>query len=159
VYKDLWSRANESGNAVLARGYLKQAIDAYARGFEADWRDAFPGINAVTLLDIEGSRESQAEKEELLPVVRFAVKQRMKRRNPDYWDYATLLELAVIASDEQDAADRLADALAHVREPKWEPESTANNLELIRAAREKRGTAEPWLRDVIGALKSAAGGH
>ena len=159
VYKDLWARAVESGNGVLARGYLKQAIDAYKRGFDADWRDGFPGINAVTLLDIEGSAESQAQKEELLPVVRFAVRQRLKGGNPDYWDYATLLELAVLAGDEQEAGERLSDALAHVREPKWEPESTANNLLLIRAAREKRGTAQPWLADVIGALKSAADGH
>ena len=156
VYKDLWAGAAESGKGVLARGYLKQAIDAYKRGFEADWRDAFPGINAVTLLDIEGSEESQTQKQELLPLVRFAVQQRLKGGNPDYWDYATLLELAVLASDEQDASERLSDALAHVREPKWEPESTANNLELIRAAREKRGTAQPWLRDVIAALKAAA---
>jgi hypothetical protein len=93
----------------------------------------------------------------LLPVVRFAVQQRLKGGAPDYWDYATLLELAVLASDEQEAGERLSDALAHVREPKWEPESTANNLELIRAAREKRGNAQPWLADVIGALKAAAG--
>jgi len=158
VYKDLWAGAVEAGNNVLARGYLKQAIEAYKRGFETDWRDAFPGINAVTLLDIEGSAESQAQKQELLPVVRFAVQQRLRGGNPDYWDYATLLELAVLASDEQEAGERLSDALAHIREPKWEPESTANNLELIRAARERRGGAQPWLRDVIGALKSAAGG-
>jgi tetratricopeptide (TPR) repeat protein len=157
VYKDLWAGAVGSGKGVLARGYLKQAIEAYKRGFEADWRDAFPGINAVTLLDIEGSAESQAQKQELLPIVRFAVQQRLKGGNPDYWDYATLLEVAVLASDEQEAGERLSDALAHVREPKWEPESTANNLELIRAAREKRGTVQPWLADVIGALKSAAG--
>lgn len=154
VYKDLWARANQSGNAVLARGYLKQAIDAYRRGFETDWRDAFPGINAVTLLDIEGSAQSEAQKEQMLPVVQFAVEQRLKG-SPDYWDYATLLELAVLAGDEQEAGERLADALAHVQEPKWQPETTANNLELIRAAREKRGIAQAWLADVIAALKTA----
>jgi tetratricopeptide (TPR) repeat protein len=155
VYKDLWSRANASGNAFLAQGYLKQAIDSYRRGFEADWRDAFPGINTVTLLDIEGSAESQAAKQKLLPIVGFAVEQRLKGGNPDYWDYATLLELAVLGSDEQEAAARLSDALAHVREPAFEPESTANNLELIRQAREKRGASQPWLADVIAALKGA----
>jgi hypothetical protein len=156
VYKDLWARANASGNAFLAQGYLKQAIDSYRRGFEADWRDAFPGINTVTLLDIEGSAESQSAKQQLLPIVRFAVEQRLKAGNPDYWDYATLLELAVLASDEQAAAARLSDALAHVREPAFEPESTANNLELIRGAREKRGTSQSWLADAIAALKAAA---
>jgi tetratricopeptide (TPR) repeat protein len=156
VYKDLWARANASGNALLAQGYLKQAIDSYRRGFEADWRDAFPGVNTVTLLDIEGSSESQAAKQQLLPIVRFAVEQRLKAGNPDYWDYATLLELAVLAADEQEAGARLSDALAHIREPAFEPESTANNLELIRGAREKRGSSQPWLADAIAALKGAA---
>jgi tetratricopeptide repeat protein len=47
VYKDRWEAATKSGNAVLARGVLDKAIDAYLKGFETDWRDAFPGINAT----------------------------------------------------------------------------------------------------------------
>jgi len=56
----------------------------------------------------------------------------------DGWDYATRLELAVLAKDEAAANQALASALARVRE-NWEPESTANNLKLIRGAREHRG--------------------
>lgn len=156
VYKDLWAGAASSGNQFLARGYLKQAIEAYRRGFETDWRDAFPGINAVTLLDIEGSPESQAKKQELIPIVRFAVQQRIRGGNCDYWDCATLLELAVLASNADEAATDLSDALARVREPKFEPKTTANNIRLIQSARKQRGSAEPWLDDIIGALEARA---
>ena len=50
---------------------------------------------------------------EILPVVRYAALQKAKR-NADYWDHATLLELAVIGRDPDDAEDRLADALASI---------------------------------------------
>ena len=52
----------------------------------------------------------------------------------DYWDHATLLELAVLARDQDAAADHAASALAIVREP-WEPATTARNLRLIREMR------------------------
>ncbi len=51
VYKDRWE-AERDGSELLAEGHLDQAIDAYRRGFEADWRDAYPGVNAVTLMEI-----------------------------------------------------------------------------------------------------------
>ena len=64
-------------------------------------------------------------------------------RGTDYWDYATRLELAVLAADQPRAADALGHALASVREP-WEPETTARNLRLIREARERRDAPLPW---------------
>lgn len=145
VYKDRWLTAKESGSGVLARGFLERAIDAYTKGFEADWRDAYPGINAVTLLEIRDPADARIQK--ILPVVRYAVERRVARGEPDYWDYATLLELAVIARDENAASDALTSALAAVREP-WEPESTANNLRMIREARDERGETLPWTEEV-----------
>jgi hypothetical protein len=155
VYKDLWVEAVKAGNRSMATGYLDRAVDSYVRGFELDWRDAYPGINAVTLLDIKGDPSSLAEKDELLPVVRFAVRQRLRSSKPDYWDHATLLELAVLASDERAADRALAAALISVREP-WEPESTANNLSLIADAREDRDVDTSWLRQVIDELNARA---
>jgi len=146
-------KADESNNDSLAQGYLRTAIDSYVRGFEADWRDAYPGINAVTLLDIQGSPISENHKAELLPVLTFAVKQRFKFSKADYWDYATLLELAVLRSDEEGARRTLSDALSHIRE-EWEPKSTANNLALIHNARKKRGLNQAWLDDIISTLRS-----
>ncbi len=154
VAKDLWSDT-KSGNEFLAAGYLDQAIANYVKGFEADWRDAYPGINAVTLLDIKGDERAQKQKAELLPVVLYAVTQRLKSGRPDYWDHATLLELAVLDSSWEKARVHLADALAAVREP-WEPLSTANNLNLIKDARQKRGVVGAELDQIIAALQSRA---
>ena len=52
VYKDRWEAERERLACCGREGHLDQAIDAYRRGFEADWRDAYPGINAVTLMEI-----------------------------------------------------------------------------------------------------------
>lgn len=148
VYKDKWIEARQAGREAQAKGYLRQAIDAYVQGFETDWRDAYPGINAVTLLDIQGNDASLKMKNEMLPVVRYAVTQRLKSSQPDYWDYATLLELAVIDQDQPAASEHLSAALAAVREP-WEPKTTRNNLTMIRDAHRDRGLDEPWLDRII----------
>ena len=155
VYKDLWADSVRDGDELLADGYLDSAIDAYVRGFEADSRDAYPGVNAVTLLDVKGDPKSVALKDELLPVVRFAVRQRVKYRKPDYWDHATALELDVLENSEDQANQNLRKALPCVRES-WEPGTTANNLKLIRDARVKRGLSQPWVEAVSAALEKRA---
>lgn len=153
IYKDLYVKAAESGDVGLAEDHMRKAIDYYVRGFEADWRDAYPGINALTLLDILGTPDAERKKAELLPVVMFAVEQRIKSGQPDYFDYATLLELAVLKSAEGESRSRLSDALLRVRE-KWEPKTTANNLSMIATARKTRGVEQPWLDAVISSLRS-----
>ena len=151
IYKDRWVGARAAGDNPRASGFLSRAIDAYVKGFEADWRDAYPGINAVTLLDIQGTEPALTRKEELLPVVRYAVKRRIQGSRPDYWDYATQLELAVLANDEAATSEALSWATSAIREA-WEPLTTANNLRLIQEARKERGVAESWLEQVIAAL-------
>ena len=148
--------ARRQGQERMALGFLDKAIDAYARGFECDWRDSYPGINAVTLLEIRGDDESLRRKNELLPVVRFAVAQRLKGSKPIYWDFATLLELSVLDNNEKDSFKALSDALAAVRE-NWEPQTTALNLKSIRDARRSRGIAQPWLDEAIQALEQRGG--
>ncbi len=145
VYKDRWEVALTQGNNILARGLLDKAIDAYLKGFEADWRDAFPGVNAVTLMELKDP--SDRRQEQLIPVVRYAAERKIASGKPDYWDYATLLELAVLARDKQKAMDALAHSLAAIREI-WEPETTARNLRLIREARERRGEGVPWTMEI-----------
>lgn len=156
IYKDLWDETRNS-EPRTARGHLNKAIEAYLRGFEADARDAYPGINAVTLLDIRGESEGKVQRDRLLPVVRFAVERRLEGKAPDYWDHATLLELAVLESDRDAADHHLDDALAAVREP-WEPKTTARNLDLIRQARAVRGEEVGWIDDFIQALNEKIGG-
>ena len=132
VYKDRWDAALRAGKVMLAQGFLEQAIDAYLRGFQADWRDAYPGINALTLMELCDPPDDRSR--EILPVVRYSVTRRLTSGNPNYWDHATSLELAALGRDEAAAADALAAALAAVREV-WEPETTARNLGFIRARR------------------------
>ena len=95
IYKDRWDLAKKEG-LPEARALLKSAIDTYLAGFEADWRDAYPGINAVTLMEMMPKPDPRQA--EILPVVRYSAA-RKAAKNPDYWDHATLLELAVLARD------------------------------------------------------------
>lgn len=152
VHKDRWEDALKKGQPAVARGYLRKAIQSYLAGFEADWRDAYPGINAVTLMEMDDPVDPRQA--ELLPVVRYAVKRRLATNAPDYWDHATNLELSVLAGDTQASEDALGDALAAVRE-KWEPETTARNLRLIREVREKRGIDVAWIADLEAELEKA----
>jgi len=135
VYKDRWNAAFRAGKASLAQGFLDEAIDAYLRGFEADWRDAYPGINALTLMEIRDPHDERSR--EILPVVKYSVTRRLASGNPNYWDHATLLELEVLGGDEAAAADAEGATLTTVREV-WEPDTTSQNLRLIREARALR---------------------
>ncbi len=155
VYKDQWEAAKKAGQDFAARGFLKRAIATYRAGFEADWRDPYPGINAVTLMEMED--KPGAELEQMLPVVRYAAQQRVRKDDKgggDYWDHATLLELAVLARDEDAAVDHAANALAVVREP-WEPATTARNLRLICEKRQSRGEDVAWIVEIERALAQA----
>jgi hypothetical protein len=152
VYKDRWEAARD-GSILKAHGHLDQAIGAYRSGFEADWRDAYPGINAVTLMEIRdpGGTEQQS----LVPVVRYANRRRIDGGAPDYWDHATRLELGVIGHDRDEALAGATAALAVVRES-WEPESTAYNLSLIRESRAERGETVDWADAIERELNAAA---
>ena len=152
VYKDMWQEAATTGNALRAGGLLDRAINAYLKGFEADWRDAYPGINAVTLMELRDPPD--ARRVDLIPVVAYAAERRIASGQPYYWDHATRLELAVLAKDEQRANEAARDALAVVR-ASWEAESTANNLRMIRESRVARGESVPWADAIEDALRHA----
>jgi tetratricopeptide (TPR) repeat protein len=150
IYKDRWGEAAKRGEQFLTEGLLDGAIEAYQRGFEADWRDAYPGVNAVTLMELKEPPDPQ--REALLPVVSYAVERRIASGKPNYWDYATRLELAVLARNERTARAALAKALTEKPES-WMKKSTGGNLNLISDARAKRGEeTPPWLRDMLAAL-------
>lgn len=140
VYKDRWQQAVAQGRQMLARGLLDKAIDAYRSGFEADWRDVYPGLNAVSLMECR--HPPSPAREALLPVVRYALARRIANGTPDYWDRASELELAILARDPASAEQHLGDALALVRED-WERATTLRNLTLVWNARAARGEESP----------------
>jgi tetratricopeptide (TPR) repeat protein len=127
IYKDRWKRA---ASPLRAKGELTSAIDAYLRGFEADWRDAYPGINALTLLFAKDEHDPRFDK--LLPIVRYSVERKIARSQPDYFDFATLVELAVHAGDRAAAEDALGRALA-TKPSAMMRKTTRENLEMIAA--------------------------
>lgn len=154
VLKDQWERAEEKGDKALAKELLEKAATAYLKGFEADWRDTYSGVNAVTLMELK--KPADPRRREILPVVHYALEQRVRSGAADYWDYATLLELAVLACDESKAIGALGQCLARVREA-WEPQTTARKLRLIREARLARGAECPvWADNAVEELLKAA---
>jgi tetratricopeptide (TPR) repeat protein len=157
ILKYRWEKAVEAGENSQAKELLDKAAGAYARGFEADWRDTYPGVNAVTLMELKEPADPRRRK--ILPVVHYAVEQHIRSGAADYWDYATLLELAVLDCDEAKGIDALSRCLAMVREP-WQPSITARNMRLIREARTRRGAeCPPWTsRAEDELLKAAARG-
>jgi MAP3K TRAFs-binding domain len=156
IHKDRWEIARQAGDDLLARGFLNKAIAAYLKGFETDWRDAFPGINAVSLMELRDPPDPR--RLELIPVVRYSVERRIATGAPDYWDLAILLELATLAGDEERAMTALTDALAAVREI-FEPDTTARNLRFVVEAKRRRGQFEPWMERIVEKLRDRAQYH
>jgi len=158
VYKDRWEKAykkeektkDEDDGFHPSDAYLDKAIDAYLKGFETDSRDTYPGINAVTLMEIK--REPDPRRIDLIPVVKYSVQRKIAMGKPDYWDYATLLELAILAKDKEASFHFLAKALTHLRE-EWEGETTLRNLRTIREGREKRNDVVTWSKKIEEAIQ------
>jgi tetratricopeptide (TPR) repeat protein len=144
IYKDRWNAARQSGNAPEAQAALALAIDTYLGAFERDLRDAYSGLNALTLMEFRD--EPDPRQPQLLPVVRYSAAQRV-RAFDDYWDYASLLELAVLGRDCEQANNAMADTLPRAR-ALWELQSTARNIGLIAEARAARNEDVAWISEL-----------
>lgn len=110
VYKDICKDSNEIGDVSRARAALDESIACYCQGFKEDPRDYYPGINALTLLFQKGGDDAMKKFNELYPLVKFAIGRRGGLASRDYWDLATVLELAILGQDwilARNAADKL----------------------------------------------------
>lgn len=155
IYKSQWREA-EMAHDPAARRFLLKAIEAYIHGFEADVREVYPGINAITLFEMQGGRDALARKEKLLQGVRFAADQKVRDPNATYWDHATLLEVAVLAGDVDGASEALDRVLRAYTET-WQPKSTAGNLRLIQERRRQRGDDVAWMTGLTNCATSSGG--
>jgi hypothetical protein len=153
IYKDRWNKAVRARSSrFLTNGLLYKSIDTYLKGFDADPRDFYPGVNAITLMEI--LEPPDARRNALKPVVRYALDRKMRSTQPGYWEYATSLELAVLEDDSARASSALSSALAAGGE-QWMRDTTADNIAMIRTAREQRGAADPRLGEIEEALRHA----
>lgn len=150
VFKDRWRRAVEKKEEQEARDMLKAAISYYVRGFEIGDFDPYPGVNAVTCMDIQGGTDPRLP--ELLTVVRFVARTRRKRNKPNYWDLATALELAVLAGDEPEA-DSIWDDMTLTKAHAWQYTTTADNLKDIHLARVARGESSELAKRFMDSLR------
>jgi hypothetical protein len=145
VYKDLSD--DNAANQLKQESFLKKSIQSYLAGYEADIRDAYPGINAVTLMVITHDNRYSL----YLNAIKLAVKLKMKRKTPDYWDYATLVELAVLEENGAEAKEQLLNALAEKIEP-WMPKTTLGNLDKIKKAFQQQGKDVKFVDEIISGL-------
>ncbi|MBV8552988.1 MAG: DUF4071 domain-containing protein [Acidobacteriaceae bacterium] len=155
TYKDRYKELKDKGS-VMASAALDSAIDAYTRGFEADPRDYYPGVNAITLLIERGDAESLHEASRLLPLVSFAVARRGAAASTDYWDLATVLELSAIGNDWKLLGRVLPKALATAK-ASWMIKTTWDNLLLLKAARERAGQPTAELDKALGHFEQRYG--
>ena len=147
VYKDRYDKAAGVGS-VTAAAFLDQAIEMYRQGFEADWRDSYPGVNLVKLMALRNPNDPELD--QVVPVVVYSTSRKIARGAGDYWDHATLMELAVLMNDESAARTALGSALATKHEP-FMTESTAATLD-----RSIKNGGPAWLSDLREALTTNA---
>ena len=135
IHKDKYDRAYGLSMIDEANVHLENALAYYRKGFESDMRDAYPGINYVTCLELSGDRANALR---MAPVVEYAVRSAMKRKEPNYWDYATLMELAVIENNMKEATSNLIKARSVANETRMF-DTTRGNLDIIINYRKQRG--------------------
>jgi hypothetical protein len=158
IEKGRYDQAVAAGDTTGAQAALQAAIDAYEQGLLADPRDYYPGVNAVTLRIVRGSRDDEARLTRILPVVRFAVERAQQPDDPAkrdaerYWQEATRLELACAARDWPAAEQHLQTLLGLDAAP-WMRETTANNLRLQAQARAAEADAAGRLASYADALE------
>lgn len=133
IYKDLYLETDGPSEGVTRRGYLDEAIYWYRIGFTSDPRDYYPGINSATLLLERGMEDDLVERLELLPVVGFAVARRGGLASADYWDLATIIELAGHRNDEA-MVRRAASRISVNRPLPWMLSTTIRNLKFLQGA-------------------------
>jgi uncharacterized protein DUF4071 len=153
VFKDRFAETR-AADPFLASGYLQQAIEWYRRGFLADPREYYPGVNLCTLLAIDGGDEALTELRRTLPAVVFAVGRLGGNASTDYWVVASAFELAIAGNDWALAGRALSRMRTLARTQPWMLQSTANNLTLLRDA----APASIDAKNLEGVLRSLAAG-
>ncbi len=156
VYKDRWEQACCDGQTTEALGLLAQAADTYLKGFEKDWRDTYPGINAAMLLTLCNPSDERVK--QILPVIKYGIDRRIREDDVSYWDYATLLEIAVLERDDNSLRTLIPSLFAAEAES-WQRETTFHNLDLYHQSRSLIDPSDAWLSSTIETLRREFAAH
>jgi tetratricopeptide (TPR) repeat protein len=152
IYKDMYKKAKKEGNK-QAPAFLDKAIEAYQDGFKSDPRDYYPGVNAITLLIEKGDDVSLAKTKELAPLVSFAVARRGGISSNNYWDLATVLELACINED-WELTKKVLPKVLMTADESWMPKTTMDNLILLRDRLSKQQKIPAHINEIIQELRN-----
>ena len=152
IHKDIYKEAAEA-KKITAVAALDDAISAYTKGFEADPREYYPGVNALSLLVQKGDAEARKEVDRLLPLVHFAAERRGGASSSDYWVLATVLELAGIREDWA-TAGRVLPKVILTAKASFQTASSIGNLRLLKQARERTGRAGTELDGILNELSA-----
>src|SRR5947208_164271 len=151
-HEDIYKEDAEA-KKISAIAALDDAITAYTKGFEADPRDYYPGVNAINLLIQKGDAQALKEVERLLPLVSFAVARRGGASSSDYWDLATVLELACMGEDWA-TANRILPKVILAATDSFKTATTLGNLRLLKQAREREGRDLTELDGILNQLSA-----
>lgn len=130
IYKDKYESCKASGDLTSAGIFLDEAINNYKLGFEKQPDDYYSGVNVVNLLVQRQDEASNEELKRILPRVRESLKNKMADSIPDYWVYATALELSCIAKEWDEAENQVRLALK-LNPNSWMIETTLRNLKML----------------------------
>jgi tetratricopeptide (TPR) repeat protein len=150
IHKDIYKESAQA-KKITAFAALDEAISAYTKGFESDPRDYYPGVNAISLLIQKGDAEALKEVERLVPLVSFAVARRGGASSSDYWDLATVLELACIGEDWATGA-RVLPKVIMAATDSFKTATTIANLRLLKQARARTGHQVTELDGILNEL-------
>lgn len=152
MHKDIY-KETAYARKIRASAALDDAIDAYTKGFESDPRDYYPGINAINLLLQRGDAAALKEAERLLPLVSFAAARRGGPSSSDYWEIATTLELACIGGD-WPLGVRILPRVLSATTNSFNTQTTLDNLQLLKEARQRAGQSIPELDAILRELSA-----
>jgi hypothetical protein len=151
LFKKAWW--DQRRNGLDNQAAFKDALTWYRAGLTASRMDPYPGVNLLTLLAFLGTDAAMAEHAERLKQVELAVTPRLHHR-PNYWDLATMMELAANMQNKDACEWFLRRAMAAPHDP-WQTSTTAINLEILcdsPVARFK--DAAEWLKPFVAKLKA-----
>lgn len=134
---------------------LERAIDTYEKGFRADMRDYYPGVNAVTLRLLRGQPADGPALKTLIPVVRYSVSAAPAPKNEEerYWQTATRLELAT-ADKDWEVARRVLTELLGIGVADWFRKTTAENMKRQQSAMSNDANAVREIERIVKALSA-----
>lgn len=147
LWREATTPAKRRQSAIEEKALLQMALEGYLRGFEADVRNHYVGINALGLLHLQvhlGLRAADDPQLTLLTgAVRFAAQAASRRDEDPFFAYATLADLEVFSGTADSATEAYRTACARHDSNRFALKSCRQQLELLRDLEFRTEVVEP----------------